>query len=151
MKIHVSRLEAVHTGSGWLIKGMLDREVNCAEFTTRDDVPQPIIQSLSPATFSVGCDMWMQFKPKEWTEMEGELFQQLVAAWNEKHIPLQVSVGTWFGKPIEDLDRNELLKIIKHLSDLCEELKVDRDLWKTTGDVTKYLIKKWEKTNDTPA
>jgi hypothetical protein len=40
---------------------------------------------------------------------------------------MKTQIGTWFGKEIEDLEKEELLKVIKHLSDELRGMKNERD------------------------
>lgn len=60
--------------SGTRIHALIDEPVNCAEFTLKGDHYQ-----------RVASEPWIQFEPKEWTDMTEKLFGEMVDAWNEKH------------------------------------------------------------------
>ncbi len=48
-------------------------------------------------------------------------------------------VGLWKGVPIEDLDRVELINVIKVLGAELRRQTTDRDLWMRAGDPVKYM------------
>lgn len=78
-------------GAGLEIRAFLHEEVPCVEFTLCADRPQVVLQTNRPfqrrdGTWGlVGYEPWIQFEPTKWSEMQKELFQQMVDAWNEKY------------------------------------------------------------------
>lgn len=48
-------------------------------------------------------------------------------------------IGTWYGQPIESLDKEELYKVINYLVKDIEALNKDKTLWREAADVSKYL------------
>lgn len=87
------RLKVVRrSGAGWEINAFVPKEVDCAEFTLRATY-QPILQE--PRKFyeeCVGYAPFIQFPPKEWDEMIGEMFTEMVELWNAKHAATGSSV-----------------------------------------------------------
>jgi cell division ATPase FtsA len=51
-----------------------------------------------------------------------------------------VQVATWFGRPIQDLSHEELLKVVEHCGEEILKLTSDRDRWRQSGDPVKYLM-----------
>ena len=50
------------------------------------------------------------------------------------------TVSTWMGTPIDDLEREELLKVIEWCCQEIQRLQKDRDRWFAAGDPLKYLM-----------
>lgn len=48
----------------------------------------------------------------------------------------------WCGKPVDELDRNELLTVISHLGAELERMRTERNRWMSAGDPLKYLMQK---------
>lgn len=67
-------------GAGKQIYAMIGKKFNCFEFTIRDDVPVPILDSVF-----IGTEPWIQFPPKEWNEMIEAIFTEIVRLWNKKY------------------------------------------------------------------
>jgi len=74
------------SGVGKEIYAMIVREVKCVEF---DKLPGPHIimhpRAEGPMRSVVAYEPWIQFEPKEWSEMIEVMFQQMVDLWNEKN------------------------------------------------------------------
>lgn len=87
--ITVKKLILNHvTGSGFQVKAFIESEkgVDCVEYVMKTNADQPVMMQAPPAMWAtVGCDMWVQFKPKTWEDMEEKLFKEMVEAWNEKY------------------------------------------------------------------
>ena len=49
---------------------------------------------------------------------------------------------TWKGKEIDTLSREELIEAVSWLSREMQTLREDRDRWRQSGDVIKYLYLK---------
>lgn len=49
-------------------------------------------------------------------------------------------VSTWMGTPINDLDRDELVKVVEWCGQEIQRLQKDRDRWVAAGDPLKYLM-----------
>jgi hypothetical protein len=54
--------------------------------------------------------------------------------------PNTIQVATWFGRPIQDLSREELLKVVEHCGEEIQKLTSDRNRWRQSGDPVKYLM-----------
>lgn len=53
----------------------------------------------------------------------------------------KASIWTWKGRPMETLEREELLEAVEYL---CQEnlaLREDRDRWRQSGNAINYMIK----------
>ena len=75
-------------GAGKQIYAHINKPVNCAEFTMKGNHPQCVVVSPleeSGLKFMIGYEPWIQFEPKEWSDMMEIIFHQMVDAWNEKH------------------------------------------------------------------
>lgn len=46
----------------------------------------------------------------------------------------------WMGKPVEDLDKETLLKAVYFLGKENRELRADRDRWRQNGKAIEYLM-----------
>lgn len=53
--------------------------------------------------------------------------------------PKPVQVALWFGKPVDQLNRDRLLEMVKYCGDEIKRLREDRDRWAKAGDISKYL------------
>ena len=62
------------SGAGKQIHGFMLDEYNCAEFTTKKNMYQRI-----------ASEPWIQFEPKEHSDMIETIFKQMVDCWNEKY------------------------------------------------------------------
>ena len=63
------------------------QEFNCIEFKMRGDTPQPITWTYpndSPPTYFFG-ERWIQFKPKEWSDLIEAVFKEMVRLWNKEY------------------------------------------------------------------
>ncbi|MFN7610083.1 MAG: hypothetical protein ACK5QX_03975 [bacterium] len=49
-------------------------------------------------------------------------------------------VSTWFGRPIDELTREELLEVVEWCGREILSLRADRDRWRESGDSLKYLM-----------
>lgn len=49
------------------------------------------------------------------------------------------SVGSFYGKPCESMDREELLSVIKHLGMMVKNLIHDRDAYRECVDWDEYF------------
>ena len=49
-------------------------------------------------------------------------------------------IAAWFGTPVEELGKDELLEVIAHLGKEVQQLREDRDRWRRAGDPLKYLL-----------
>jgi hypothetical protein len=85
------KLRARHEGgAGWEIHARIPNKVDCAEFTLKDMAFQPILQMRDSFAeeilqVKVGYAPWIQFAPKDWTDMIGQTFTEMVEAWNAKY------------------------------------------------------------------
>lgn len=50
------------------------------------------------------------------------------------------NVSCWMGRPITELSREELLKVVEHCGEEIQRLQHDRDRWFRAGDPIKYLM-----------
>lgn len=74
-------------GAGWQIKALLKKEVNCAEFILKKDCFLRVMEGKKPEpNMLIGYEPWIQFAPKEWDDMIGEIFTEMVSLWNEKQL-----------------------------------------------------------------
>jgi len=71
-------------GRGKEIHALLGQEFNCAEFTKRDDVAQPITYTPQEPIY-ICSEPWIQFSPKEWDDLIELIFRELVNLWNTKY------------------------------------------------------------------
>lgn len=71
-------------GAGKQIEAFVDQEVPCVEFTMKRDVFLPVVHRCSEPLL-VFTEPFIQFSPDNWDDMQAQLFQQMVDAWNEKH------------------------------------------------------------------
>jgi hypothetical protein len=55
---------------------------------------------------------------------------------------MEQKIVTWKGRMLETLSREELIEIINWLRREAETLREDRDRWRQSGDVIKYLYLK---------
>ena len=60
-------------GAGMQIHGKMPQTTNCAEFELKADFQM------------IASEPWIQFKPKEWSDMIATTFQEMVDLWNEKN------------------------------------------------------------------
>lgn len=60
-------------GAGKQIHADIDSEFDMAEFRKL------------PGVHMIASEAWIQFEPKEWAEMQDQIFREIVDAWNEKH------------------------------------------------------------------
>jgi len=51
-------------------------------------------------------------------------------------------VGTWYGKPFDQLTREEMLAALNHCSAEIVSLRGDRIRWMRAADPLKYLMNK---------
>ena len=70
-----------NAGAGFEIYGDMPTSTPCVEYTMKPGW-QTICQ---PYSTIMGFAPWKQFPPKEWDEMLGTIFQEMVDAWNEKY------------------------------------------------------------------
>ena len=54
-----------------------------------------------------------------------------------KDVPM---VTTWRGRPIQELDKDELIQLIEYCGEEIKYLRKDRDRWRKAGDSLKYLM-----------
>lgn len=73
-------------GAGKQIFAHLGREFNCVEFVMRGDVPQPIMFAPKDPVM-VSFEPWIQFEPKDWSDVLDSIFSEIVELWNAKHAP----------------------------------------------------------------
>jgi len=83
-KVRLEYVGNATIGSGKQIKAMIGQKVPCVEFTMRGDVAQPITWT-PDRPVDICSDPWIQFQPKEWSEMIHDIFTEMVRLWNEKH------------------------------------------------------------------
>jgi hypothetical protein len=90
-------------GAGKEIHAQFNQEFKCVEFTMRDDVPQPITWTFSddnPAKYFFG-ERWIQFQPKQWSELIEAVFKEMVRLWNLRHVPQNL----WREDPVHNHGR----------------------------------------------
>jgi len=61
------------SGAGKQIHAEIDFSPNCAEFVLKKGLQM------------IASEPWIQFKPKDWSDMVSNTFQEMVDAWNEKY------------------------------------------------------------------
>lgn len=84
-QIKVSKLSFKDVvGAGCQIKAHIDQEVPCVEFTIKGDCEQQIMKS-PPDPVLIGYEPFVQFAPKQWTEMLNRVFKEMVDLWNNKN------------------------------------------------------------------
>jgi hypothetical protein len=49
------------------------------------------------------------------------------------------AVHSWQGRPVTELEKEELLEVIDFLVSETEKYREDRDRWRDSGDVAAYL------------
>jgi hypothetical protein len=49
-------------------------------------------------------------------------------------------IAYWMGKPVTELDREELLKVVEHCGNEIFRIQKDRDRWMRAGDAGKYMM-----------
>ena len=49
------------------------------------------------------------------------------------------SIGTWKGRPLEDLTREELLEVVASVGEELKNVYEDRRKWQAAADPLKYL------------
>lgn len=70
--------------AGKMIKAYISQPFNCIEFTMKGEAMQPILMTLKePAT--VAFEPWIQFEPKEWSDLLEQILSNLVYLWNQNH------------------------------------------------------------------
>jgi len=50
------------------------------------------------------------------------------------------TVTTWMGKNLEDLSKEELIKVVEYCAKQMEDLRQDRDRWRKSGNALQYLM-----------
>jgi hypothetical protein len=50
------------------------------------------------------------------------------------------TVTTWFGQPVEELPREDLLKVVAWCGEEIKKLRTDRERWKASGSSLGYLM-----------
>lgn len=50
-------------------------------------------------------------------------------------------VSSWMGIPVDQLDKDELIKVVEWCGQEIQRLQKDRDRWRDAGDPLKYLLK----------
>lgn len=48
-------------------------------------------------------------------------------------------VSTWYGVPIDELEKEELINCINFLSAEIKRLEIERNRWRDAGDPIEYL------------
>jgi len=71
-------------GAGDEIHADFGQEFNCIEFTMRGDISQPITWHPPDNKYFFG-DRWIQFEPKEWSDLIEAVFTEIVKIWNKKY------------------------------------------------------------------
>ena len=49
-------------------------------------------------------------------------------------------ISTWYGRPVQDLSREELLQVVEYCGAEIQKLTTDRNRWRQSGDPVKYLM-----------
>jgi hypothetical protein len=49
-------------------------------------------------------------------------------------------ITTWYGRPITELDKDELIEVINHLGNELNDVNQDRSRWMNAADPVKYLM-----------
>jgi hypothetical protein len=49
-------------------------------------------------------------------------------------------ISTWYGRPVHDLSREELLQVVEYCGAEIQNLTADRNRWMQSGDPVKYLM-----------
>jgi hypothetical protein len=49
-------------------------------------------------------------------------------------------ISTWYGRPVNELSREELLQVVEYCGTEIQKLTTDRNRWMQSGDPVKYLM-----------
>ena len=101
-----------HSGAGWKIDALIPKSVNCAEFTMKDFCFQPFVEMHDNVLQGlVGYSPFIQFTPKEWSEMIEAIYTEMVDLWNAKNA--KKDSNTVETTPIDEFDIHVIDRYVK--------------------------------------